>query len=64
MLSEPQPSPYDLHFRLFGTPVRVHPFFWLFSAILGWPFLADFVIRDDLILGFLNLDQSPKTLSP
>ena len=41
MLSEPQPSPYDLHFRLFGTPVRVHPFFWLFSAILGWPFLAD-----------------------
>jgi Zn-dependent protease len=41
MLSEPQPSPYDLHFELFGTRVRVHPFFWLFSAILGWPFLAD-----------------------
>jgi hypothetical protein len=27
---------------------------------IGWPFLADFVIRDDLILCFLNLDQSPK----
>src|SRR5436309_11786 len=41
MLSEPQPSPYDLHFELFGTRVRIHPFFWLFSAILGWPWMAD-----------------------
>ncbi|HTK76181.1 MAG TPA: site-2 protease family protein [Gemmataceae bacterium] len=36
MLAEPQPSPYDLHFELFGTRVRVHPFFWLFTAFLGW----------------------------
>lgn len=36
MLAEPQPTPYDLHFELFGTRVRVHPFFWLFTAILGW----------------------------
>ena len=39
MLGEPGPTNFDLHFRLFGTPVRVHPFFWLFSAILGWDFL-------------------------
>ena len=39
MLSEPQQSSYDLRFSLFGTPVRVHPFFWLFSAILGWPLM-------------------------
>jgi stage IV sporulation protein FB len=36
MLVEPGQTTYDLRFRLFGTPVRVHPFFWLFSAILGW----------------------------
>jgi stage IV sporulation protein FB len=36
MLAEPQPSPYDLRFDLFGTRVRIHPLFWLFNAILGW----------------------------
>ena len=28
-------TPYDLNFRLFGVPVRVHPMFWLISVILG-----------------------------
>jgi stage IV sporulation protein FB len=36
---EPTPTQFDLKFRLFGTPVRVHPTFWLFSAIFGWNFL-------------------------
>jgi stage IV sporulation protein FB len=36
MLAEPGQTQYDLRFHLFGTPVRVHPLFWLFSAILGW----------------------------
>lgn len=35
MLLEPAPSPMDLRWRMFGIPVRVHPTFWLFSAILG-----------------------------
>jgi Zn-dependent protease len=35
-----QPTPLDLHFRLFGFPVRVSPWFWLVSALLG-----DFVFR-------------------
>ncbi|MBN1589702.1 MAG: hypothetical protein JW888_09315 [Pirellulales bacterium] len=35
LFSEPPPSPYDLHFSLFGTRVRVHPLFWLVSVILG-----------------------------
>lgn len=30
-----EPTAYDLNFRLFRTPVRVHPLFWLVSAILG-----------------------------
>jgi Zn-dependent protease len=34
--SEPQSTPYDLRFTLFGTPVRVHPLFWLMTLILGY----------------------------
>jgi stage IV sporulation protein FB len=34
------PTPFDLHFRLFGFPVRVSPWFWLVSALLG-----DFILR-------------------
>lgn len=33
--SEPERTPYDLHFRLFGIPVRVHPFFWVIAVLLG-----------------------------
>src|SRR5438128_6217200 len=36
LLGEPTRSDFDLRFHLFGVPVRVHPTFWLFSAILGW----------------------------
>jgi stage IV sporulation protein FB len=33
---EPSPTPFDLRFRLFGTPIRVHPTFWLIMALFGW----------------------------
>jgi stage IV sporulation protein FB len=36
VLSDPGATPMDLRFRLFGTYVRVHPFFWLVSIVLGW----------------------------
>lgn len=29
-------TPFDLRFRLFGVPVRVHPIFWLTGAIMFW----------------------------
>jgi Zn-dependent protease len=32
----PPETPWDLRFRLFGVDVRVHPFFWLLSVLLGW----------------------------
>ncbi len=35
LLGEPQPTQADLHFRLFGFPVRVHPFFWVVAVVLG-----------------------------
>lgn len=35
MLVAPPPSRYDLNFRLFGFPVRVHPLFWPLMAVFG-----------------------------
>src|SRR5262249_39113976 len=37
-LLEPDPTPFDLRFRIFGVPVRVSPWFWVLSAVLGWRF--------------------------
>lgn len=31
----PAETPYDLRFQLLGIPVRVHPMFWLVTALLG-----------------------------
>ena len=39
MFFEPQRTNFDLTWRMFGIPVRVHPTFWLFTALLGWPAL-------------------------
>jgi stage IV sporulation protein FB len=33
---EPDETAYDLRWRMLGTPVRVHPMFWLVNVILGW----------------------------
>jgi Zn-dependent protease len=35
LLAEPPRTNYDLHFRLFGIPVRVHPLFWLVALFSG-----------------------------
>jgi stage IV sporulation protein FB len=35
-LEDPGQSSYDLQFRLFDTPVRVHPSFWIGAVIFGW----------------------------
>jgi Zn-dependent protease len=35
LFGEPPPSQGDLRFRLFGFPVRIHPFFWLVTLLLG-----------------------------
>src|SRR5271166_3082724 len=34
-----QPTQFDLNFRIFGIPVRVHPSFWLISALFAWQFM-------------------------
>ena len=35
LLTEPPLSQGDLHLRLFGIPVRVHPLFWVVTVIMG-----------------------------
>jgi Zn-dependent protease len=39
LLNEQRETPFDLRFRLFGTPVRVHPFFWLVTAFMGFDYI-------------------------
>lgn len=35
MFQEPQPTPFDLRFNLFGFAVRIHPGFWLLAVLLN-----------------------------
>ncbi len=35
LIGEPQPTQGDLHFTLFGFPVRIHPIFWLIAFVFG-----------------------------
>jgi len=35
VMGEPPRSQGEVHFRLFGFPVRVHPLFWIVTVILG-----------------------------
>jgi stage IV sporulation protein FB len=37
MLIEPNRTPYDVHFRIFGIPVRIHPLYWLIAALFAFP---------------------------
>lgn len=41
MLVEPDRTQYDLKFRLFGFPIRIHPLFWLGAVLLGIPAMED-----------------------
>jgi stage IV sporulation protein FB len=42
LLAEPSPNPWDLHLKMLGIPVRITPWFWLGSAVLGWGFAQSF----------------------
>lgn len=52
LLAEPDSTPFDLRFRLFGTPVRVHPLFWLMAVLLGWDYTSLHILSDS---GFAEL---------
>lgn len=46
MFFEPGETPYDISWRLFGVDIRINPWFWVMSALLGW----DWVHRGMLFL--------------
>jgi len=54
LLQEPQPSPYDLQFRLFDFPIRIAWTFWLGAAVLGFNLVQ--------VLDFQFADASPGRL--
>ena len=35
LFQPPSPTRYDLRFSIAGTPVTVHPLFWLIALLLG-----------------------------
>lgn len=45
LLVEPPRTAYDLHFRLLGIPVRITPFFWVVSVMLGWNLAQGFAAQ-------------------
>jgi len=47
LLGEPARTPWDLHFKLMGIPVRVHPFFWFIALLLR--FQSSLPLRELLI---------------
>jgi stage IV sporulation protein FB len=47
VLAEPERTQYDVRFRLFGFPVRVHPFFWIGALLLGFRYAE---IRPEFVL--------------
>ena len=55
LLGEPQRTPYDLNFTLFGVPIRVHPFFWLAGVLLGPHQLGGKAILVWLIAFFIGI---------
>jgi Zn-dependent protease len=36
ILFDPGRTPYDWNWRLGDIPIRVHPLFWVISAVMGW----------------------------
>src|SRR5437763_15143191 len=52
-LLEPGHTPYDLSWRMFGIPVRVHPMFWLVGALMGFDLLLPDAREGNGVVRFL-----------
>jgi stage IV sporulation protein FB len=53
VLAEPQPTPWDLHFRVLGISVRISPWFWAASIFLGWSLASSLHDRINIGLALL-----------
>lgn len=50
MFGEVAHTPQDIQFQIFGIPCRIHPFFWIISAIFAFP--GGNQLPGSLVLGF------------
>jgi Zn-dependent protease len=41
VLAEPAPTPFDLRWRMLGTDIRISPWFWVVTPLLGWGFFQE-----------------------
>ena len=41
ILFEPNRTEYDIKWRMFGIPIRVHPMFWFMGVVTGWSWMQD-----------------------
>ena len=55
MFQEPPPTNYDLHFSVFGIPVRVHPWFWIISVLLGMGYKDPVLILTWVAVVFISI---------
>lgn len=55
LLAEPGPTAYDLHFKVLGFPVRVHPLFWLLGLILGFDVEQPIVVLIAICVAFVSI---------
>ena len=55
LLAEPGQTAYDLHFKVLGFPVRVHPLFWLLGLILGFNVEQPIVVLIAICVAFVSI---------
>lgn len=53
LLTEPPPSQGDIRFRAFGFPIRVHPYFWLVTGLMGLNTRGDEGTRPEELIGWV-----------
>ncbi len=54
-IGEPPRTQYDLRFSIFGTPVRVHPFFWIAAAVIGGSLPDIYMILAWILAMFISI---------
>lgn len=61
MFGEIGHTPQDIHFRIFGIPCRIHPLFWVVSAIFAFPGTES--MPGTLVIGFTIIGMACMFLS-
>ncbi len=50
MFFDTSPTPYDVRFRLFGIPIRIHPSFWLIELLIVYNILSVSLIAGVIVV--------------